>query len=362
MVNLVWAASLASIVAIAVPVLFLVDNVLKPWLTKVFNLTGRLTARLKAAAAWGLENLVAPVLARGHSYGVFEAAAHLAAAGVQVHALEVAGPAGGGGASLGRRRRGAMVPVAGFMTYAFALAYSERVHGRRAMDAAAWESWSGLLPAVYLAPLAVLHASPLLAYGATAALLGALGFGVASGPFCWAVGWDRSDKSARSAVACGLGVAAFCAARSGLGLGDPGGASEARGESLGTAKAALDLFAGPVSVLGGIGYFLALLIASSRHYANVPRRLPCHYWRSNAVMAASLTLAAGYGFTQGLAGLSNVAVTFGVLWVVEKGADVKFFKAPTQAVVFLGSVTAHHAAMWLPAHPDFVVKMITALG
>lgn len=345
--NLLWGASIVGIFCTTMPVLKIAGNFLRPYIRGLIDLLSKVASKVKVALVWVAENVIVPTLARCHKYGIFEALAHLVVVTIHVHALE----AGGEGAL----NAGAILAVTGVIAFGAALAYSVKVHGKSAVEAAisfipkrAVESVMSLLPALYIVPLAVLHHSTLLAYGATAAVLGALGFGVWVYPFCYSIGWRSEDTMATTAVACGLAIFGFCVGRAFCAVPIP----------------LLELFAGPVFVLGGVGHYLALLIGSSRHYRgpdnNGKSSKITPYIRNNSVMMASLCAASSYGLMRGLPGLANTAITFGVLWMIEKFEDVKFFRAPIQVAIFGGSVATYYAAMWLHAHPDFVVKMVTA--
>merc|ERR1712160_163762 len=123
-------------------------------------------------------------------------------------------------------------------------------------------------------------------------------------PFCYCIGWDSEDQMLRTCVACGLGVTGF----TGLRL-------------VGFDSQYIAPFSSSIAVLGGIGHYLALLIASNRWH-NV-RDTFC-YRASNLCMLASLFTSISVGRIYGLPGLANTATTFGVLWCMEKACDANY--------------------------------------
>merc|ERR1712207_104770 len=88
-------------------------------------------------------------------------------------------------------------------------------------------------------------------------------------------------------------------------------------------------FGSPVAVLGSMTLYLSLLICSSLYYRdNRDRRnrdraiITSQYAIKNSLMALALCMGMGLGAICGIAGLTNTAITFCVLWLVEKYCKV----------------------------------------
>ena len=145
-----------------------------------------------------------------------------------------------------------------------------------------------------------------------------------------------------------------------------------------------------MSVLGGVGHYLALLIQSHRHYSG--SKIKLSYSARNAAMLTSLVVGAAVGKIYGMVGLANTATTFGALYLSEKflldvgtqntharacvhahkhthththahahtrtKKQFKFFDDDWFIKVFCGSVAMYYSAMWLHANPSFIVSMM----
>merc|ERR1712232_1241763 len=126
--------------------------------------------------------------------------------------------------------------------------YSTHLHGKIAKPMAEklkvkLSTLQMLLNGLLIMPVAILHQSQVLGYATTACFVGALGLGAAMYPFCYCIGWETADAMARTCVACGLMLGGFAVAR-----------------IQGVDAQFLSPFGSSVSVLCGIGHFLALLI------------------------------------------------------------------------------------------------------
>ena len=60
-----------------------------------------------------------------------------------------------------------------------------------------------------------------------------------------------------------------------------------------------------------------------------------------------------------LPGLSNTAITFGVLWVGEKSCE-HVGRWSTWLAVFVGSLGLWQAALALRSHPDWLTSLVSA--
>ena len=76
-----------------------------------------------------------------------------------------------------------------------------------------------------------------------------------------------------------------------------------------------------------------------------------------------LSLAAGgaAGRVLGMPGLTNVATSFGALWAAEKWVELSQLDVNFFVLVLGGSVATWRGALWLHAHPEFVVSLMRAL-
>ena len=123
-----------------------------------------------------------------------------------------------------------------------------------------------------LTPLALAHHSALLAYLATFAAYGALGFSVTCRGLCWCIGF-RSDRAVeRVGATSTLLLAAHLVLR------------EARG------REALGPFDSPLSVVGALTLYLALLIVSSLYYERGRHGMKGRYAALNLATSAALFL------------------------------------------------------------------------
>jgi len=326
-VNTMWLAAIFGITISVGPVIWIVT---KP----VREMIMHLQERIRKLVAWFVEKVVVPTVVRLHNWGVWEALAHFAALSLTAQGSRMPSDSG------------VFVASSGLVATSAAMQYSKRLHGQR-LDRVLLErlgvrlrTLQLLLNGLLITPVAIFHQSTLLGYAATTAFLSALGFGGAMYPFCYCIGWDNSDDMARTSVLCGLTMAGFAAAR-----------------IQGVESKILNPFASSVSVLCGLGHFLALLIMSNRYYRSKA------YSKNNAIMLASLLGFELVGRIYGLEGLANTTTTFFVLWALEKGLEIRDLLGISHwFVVFGGSVFTYYAALWLHAHPAFVVSVLKSMG
>ena len=108
-------------------------------------------------------------------------------------------------------------------------------------------------------------------------------------------------------------------------------------------------------VLGNIGYFLALLILSSKW------RSDGNYVIMNTVMLVSLIAAAFVGSVVALPSYTNTASTFFVLWVMEKEMEIKWGSGWI-AVLFVNFVALYFLAHHLHIHPEIITSLFDPLA
>jgi len=115
----------------------------------------------------------------------------------------------------------------------------------------------------------------------------------------------------------------------------------------------LDPFALGARVLGNVGYFLALLLCSSKWRT---RRGGLGYHSSNGLMIFSLVVAAFVGSVFALPSYTNTAGTFFVLWIMEKEMEARWGSA-TIAVLFVNFVALYFIAHYLQTHPQVITSI-----
>ena len=125
--------------------------------------------------------------------------------------------------------------------------------------------------------------------------------------------------------------------------------------SNGVPDATLAPFAFGARVLGNIGYFLALLILSSKW------RSDGNYVIMNTVMLVSLIAAAFVGSVVALPSYTNTASTFFVLWVMEKEMEIKWGSGWI-AVLFVNFVALYFLAHHLHIHPEIITSLFDPLA
>merc|ERR1711959_496924 len=87
------------------------------------------------------------------------------------------------------------------------------------------------------------------------------------------------------------------------------------------------------------------------------------YLRNNAIFLVFCVLAIGVGNVYGMLGMANTAVTFLVLWVLEKYCDLHTRNRWNMWVlVLLGSALMYKAALWLHGNPEFVVSLFDSVA
>eukprot|EP00927_Polykrikos_kofoidii_P065980 TRINITY_DN61667_c0_g1_i1.p1 TRINITY_DN61667_c0_g1~~TRINITY_DN61667_c0_g1_i1.p1 ORF type:complete len:655 (+),score=91.74 TRINITY_DN61667_c0_g1_i1:145-2109(+) len=332
-VNLMWLAATLGITVSVGPVLWLFSAPLR-------KVLARLGGKVKAALLWLLEHIVLPIIVRLHKIGVFEIVAHGIAFSLTAQAARL------------RPESRTVVAIAGLIATSAAIMYSvallyEPCGVHRFQKALKTEApWLAkaqptiihVFLGLLLAPTTILHQSTLLGYATVGILLSALGSFLTVMPFGYIVGFHDGCAMMRSAIVCGLGVACFGALR-----------------AWSVDSFYLGPFVSGVSVLGGIGHYLALLIRSNYWYRRA------RYFRYNMLMLGSLVLGVAVGRVFGMPGLANTATTFFALWLLEKNIELKNMGVNVMVIVFGSSVAMYYSAVWLHTHPKFVVSLFHSM-
>ena len=335
-INCLWFAAIIGIAVSLGPVLWILSKPVR----RFFMLN--VWRPLRQAIVWLGRHVVLPLVLRLHYGGWCESAAYMVAAVVLAHACRVPQEAGAG----------VMIAVSGLVFLAAGLGNSTMLHGKavevwlerttrqRPALRQVLTSVASLWPVSVLAPLAIMHASRLLGYAATACVLSALGLNAGVGWCCYFIGFDSDDALLRTAVACGVSLVGMLSAR-GAGL-EP---------------AFLAPFRSAVSVLGGIGHYLAMLLLCNRtgHWRS-DKGWKGKALRANALMVLSLLSAGLGGCLCDVPALTNTASVFGVMWGMDRflwGLDGRF----GWFVVFGGSVGMYYAALFLHANPGYLLSL-----
>jgi len=199
----------------------------------------------------------------------------------------------------------------------------------------------GLLGFSICAPLALYFNSVLIAYLAVIGLCQALGFSFLVFPFCYVVGFSDERTMVQAGTASFSVLVIWGAMR----------VFEVPAEFL-------DVFKSPASVFGSIMLFFCLLIMSNKYYPGNGGFSSLNYLRRNGLFVTLAAAAILVGYSYGMAGMANTAITFLVLWVMEKYCEAHYYNEWNGWVlVLLGSIALYGIAMWLHGHPDFVVSM-----
>ena len=344
-INCLWFAAIIGITVSLGPVLwilskpvqrFFMQNVWRPIRQAVI----RLGSHVVQAVDWLGRHVVLPMVLRLHYGGWCESAVYMLAAVVLAHACRVPPEAGAG----------VMIAVSALVLLAVGLGYSTMLHGKavevwlerttrqRPALRQVLTSVASLWPVSVLAPLAIMHESRLLGYAATACVLSALGLNAGVGWCCYFIGFDSDDAMLRTAVACGVSLGGMLSAR-----------------WAGLEPAYLAPFRSAVSVLGGIGHYLAMLLLCNRwtgHWRSDKGKA----LRANALMVLSLLAAGLGGCWCDVPALTNTATVFGVMWGMDRflwGLDGRF----GWFVVFGGSVGMYYAALFLHANPGYLLSL-----
>jgi len=241
---------------------------------------------------------------------------------------------------------GCMLGVAGGLATIPLLVYSASLHGAmpdlRADPSGKYEHFMCTIngmAAIAFMPIAYSFQSSLAGFLAVLCLYQALGFTAFSTFFGYAVGFNGRDALVRCAAASKLLLLLYAALA-------------ATGRTSGGIVAP---FALGLQIMGSIAYFLALLIKSNRWCCGDERG----YVRANALMGLSIVCYAFFGNVWSAPALSNTAVTFLVLWLMEVQVDL--LRSATVSV-FIGCCASAWACHYLSTHPAFLLSILEPRG
>jgi len=247
---------------------------------------------------------------------------------------------------------GLYVTISGLVALHSCPYYSLMIHGQRlgslfASHPQLMACIPGLVLFLFSTPMALRFQSSLLAYISVMGLCQCIGFSVLVYPFCYCIGWRDGDSMVRSASTAALVLTGFVTAKIG-GMVPEGG----------------KVFQSPVSVMGSILLFLCLLIMSNLGYrGNWIKNDWGLYLRRNVIFLACATLAISVGNVFVLTGLANTAVTFLVLWVLDKYCEFHFQMGWNIWIwVLLMSAGMYQAALWLHTNPAFVASLFSGFN
>jgi len=206
--------------------------------------------------------------------------------------------------------------------------------------------------ALTAAPIAIHYQSVFLAYVTVFALYSALGFSVACCGLCYFVGFSDKHATVRVAVTSACSLTIYSCMRVLESYHFDLGGIDSEGNTYHTEW--LAPFVSPLTVMGALTLYLALLILSSRWYESHTATLQYR----NMLMIAALVAGLFAGNTFGMQGLANTATTFLVMFIVEKYVEVHVEKHwNVWVMVLLLSLAMYKAALYLHLHPDFVASI-----
>lgn len=312
-VNIVWMVSIIGILLTVGPCLA--------------YLIGPFLAKLASAL---IEHVIAPVATYLHRVGFLEFLAFMLALGFSVQGSRY--PAGQADAAK-------MVALTGGLSFVPCWAYSTALHSTGGGNKNAFFTLSCSLLAAVLVPLALIHSSSLIGFLAVFSVYGALGFVAFAACGGFVIGFDSEDSAHRCLVASVVLVAVFAAMR-----------------IIGVDPQVLQPFATGAMVLGNVMYFLALLINSSKW-----RCRGSSYGARQALMGGSLLLAIFVGSVFAMPAMTNTAITFMVLWGMEKETEVKW-SGFAIVVLFANFVALYFIAHYLNTHPELIMSMFDPKG
>eukprot|EP00929_Paragymnodinium_shiwhaense_P117266 TRINITY_DN8767_c1_g1_i2.p1 TRINITY_DN8767_c1_g1~~TRINITY_DN8767_c1_g1_i2.p1 ORF type:complete len:531 (+),score=88.63 TRINITY_DN8767_c1_g1_i2:193-1785(+) len=353
-VNLLWLAAIVGITISVWPAMHFVWELSEPlrnWLRELLAyveeaiawflqhvlqpayqcLVEKVLIPLYETLVWVVKDVLPPLCVRLHECGFLEILAHALAFVVLAQAA--------------RMQTGASTYVAlsGLVLCGMAWIYSAVLHDKDEFGNLSHHEFA--LVAALCAPHAILHQSSLLGYATVAAALFGLGLSAAAVPFCYVIGFKSEAEMQRACACTGASLIIFQAI-----------------SAAGVDQSWLSPFSSAVSVLGGITHYLGLLIMSDEYYhpynSQTRTRMSPLYVRANFTMLGSLLLSQAYGHIYGVQSLANTSTTFAVLWAIDKIRELNnILDMNVWVLVFGGSVATYYTALWLHAHPDFVVAM-----
>lgn len=273
--------------------------------------------------------VLVPLATFMHDKGIIEAIAYLLSLVVAAQGLRYPSA---------QAEAGMMVGFTGGLFIIPCWGYSTALHVKtRGGDQNAFIMLSNALIAAVLVPLAIMHDSRLIGFGAVLAVYGALGFMFSAFGMGFVIGFDSKAGLHRCLAASVFLVVAFVALR-----------------VLGVNPAFLRPFATGAMCLGNVMYFLAMLILSSKFHRG-------DYKVRNGLMLGSLLAALLVGSVYALPSMSNTACVFLVLWIMEKEFEVDWGGIGI-VILFVNFVAMYFAAHYLHTHPELVTSMFDPEG
>ena len=333
-INVVWFFSIVGIVGTVIPVM---NKLFGEIIVKVAVALGRMMySCFRPILMWLAKDL--PKFC--HEYGVFEAALYLAclslintAAAYPIHQVSAA----------------RMIALTGAFGLLPALFYSVKLHeppviylGRSRAPKSKIEAAivCCAFAALELIPLTLVFDSNLMGFFAVSFFYQMLGFGVSCFGFGFSIGFDNLKSLERCCITSKIMLMTYA-------LFLMNGVAK---------KHVVKPFALGIMVWGSVVFFLALLIISSRfHCGGFGRK----YNMINLLMISSIALYSFLGFVWHAPALSNTAITFLVLWLMEKQFEVLKIGVIS---LFLGCVMLAWSSHQLSTRPDFLLKIIEPQG
>lgn len=190
-----------------------------------------------------------------------------------------------------------LVPLFSYSSYVHTGRLSKRIENTE-------EVFINLTMAWFIAvcvPLAIIFQSKFLGYVVFAKVHNLLGFRMMYFPGCLIMGWKNDSAMLSSCFASFFLVSCYI----GLRLSE-------------VELYYLRPFSSSCIVLGGISYFMSLLILSTGYARNDK------YLISNFFMLVTLTLGMYFGFVYQMDGLRNTSIVFSVFWLMEKYYELYF--------------------------------------
>ena len=103
--------------------------------------------------------------------------------------------------------------------------------------------------------------------------------------------------------------------------------------------------------LGLIVYYIGTLIRASFHNNT-------NYYKTQMFMIVSLLLGMFGGTLLGINAMFNVAITFTVIYIVEKISEFKMFRDLGVIAFFIFFICLYIAALWLNTNPEFIASIL----
>jgi len=190
-------------------------------------------------------------------------------------------------------------------------------------------------------PFAHYFNSVMLGYFSVIAFYGILGFSVACYGLCYLIGFDSDEAMGRVACTSTILMIIFSALK-----------------IMGIKNSWIYPFSSAIMTFGAITLFLALLIMSSKYYY----RRSIGYGKAQLLFITVLMISTFVGFVFHIEPIKNVALTFGVLFFMEKTAESAKWSGGTIMVLFLFfSVALYFISYFLSSHPNFIISMFSAI-